>query len=68
MDTSQVANAKAMMGAAFIQYVFYAFVYVMEGSKYGELHPIPVEPEANDARPSENRRVEEHKSGIEGEA
>ena len=36
---NSIPNAKAIMGAAFIQYVLYAFVYVLEGSKYNELHP-----------------------------
>ena len=34
-----VSNCKAIMGAVFIQYLAYAIIYVIEGSKYSELHP-----------------------------
>lgn len=37
-----VSNSKAIMGAIFIQYIAYGIIYVMEGSKYAELHvPTP---------------------------
>ena len=39
MDSGQIANSKAIIGAAFVQYAFYAFAYIMEGAKYSELHP-----------------------------
>ena len=35
---SQVANAKAIMGAAFIQYLFYGVIYVMESTRYSEFY------------------------------
>lgn len=34
----QIANAKAIMGAVFIEYMFYSVIYIMEGNKYSELH------------------------------
>ena len=33
-----IANSKAIMGAVFIQYLAYGVIYIMEGSKYSELH------------------------------
>ena len=33
-----IGYSKAIIGAAFIQYFMYSFVYIMEGGKYGELH------------------------------
>ncbi len=38
MSETRVANAKAIMGAAFIQYLIYGGIYIMEGAKYEELH------------------------------
>ena len=35
---SQVANAKAIMGAAFIQYLVYGVIYVMESTRYSEFY------------------------------
>ena len=32
------AQSKAILGAAFIQYLFYAVLYLIEGRKYEELH------------------------------
>ena len=35
----EVPNAKAIIGAVFIQYLFYGFIYILEGTKWAELHP-----------------------------
>lgn len=35
---TQIANSKAIVGAVFIQYVFYGCIYIMEGIKYNEIH------------------------------
>ena len=36
---TEIANSKAIMGAAFIQYLIYGVLYVLEGSKYNEFYP-----------------------------
>ena len=33
-----IPNSKAIMGAVFMQYLAYGVIYIMEGSKYAELH------------------------------
>ena len=38
---SEVANSKAIMGAAFIQYMIYGVLYVMEGTRYTEFYDKP---------------------------
>ena len=37
----EVENAKAIMGAAFIQYMIYGVLYVMEGTRYIEFYEEP---------------------------
>ena len=36
--SGQEPNAKAIMGAVFIQYFAYGLIYIMEGAKYNEIH------------------------------
>ncbi len=36
-----VANSKAIMGAAFIQYLIYAGLYIVEGNRYSEFYGEP---------------------------
>jgi hypothetical protein len=66
-----VPNSQAIMGAVFIQYVFYAGTYIMEGTKYNELHPRspgatssdPAPANAGNRRSARNRANEEQKEG-----
>ena len=36
-----VSNSKAIMGAAFVQYVIYAGLYIAEGNRYIEFYEEP---------------------------
>lgn len=38
VNESQVANAKAIVGAIFIQYFVYACLYIVDGAKYESLY------------------------------
>lgn len=38
MVDSEVPNSKAILGAVFIQYFFYALIYIIDGFRYESLY------------------------------
>ncbi len=38
VNMNEVANAKALVGAVFIEYLVYSIVYIIEGSRYDQFY------------------------------
>lgn len=71
VDQSEIPNSKAIFGAVFIQYFFYALIYIFDGARYESLYGMNTSVRAyggsNKGENSGAKEPEEMKEGGEDE-